>query len=117
MDIYSHFNGLVIGLILAINDVISLGITKSIYLKSGIFKNTFLLIIPCILYALQIPLFYLGLFKTPLVLLNIYWDLISDILITLLAFFYFKEKLSFLKMVGLIFASISIIIFTIADLY
>ena len=116
MNIYTKFNGLIIGLILAINDVISLGITKSIYLKTGIFKNPILLIIPCILYAFQIPLFYFGLFKTPLVLLNIYWDLISDILVNFLGFFYFKEKLSMLKMVGLIFAFISIIIFAIADM-
>ena len=58
--IFSSVNGLLIISILVINDIISFGITKSVFLQSGIFNTKYWLIIPVILYGLQILIFYLN---------------------------------------------------------
>jgi hypothetical protein len=39
--IFSSVNGLLIILVLVINDIISFGITKSVYLQSGIFNTKY----------------------------------------------------------------------------
>ena len=105
--------GLFVAFILAINDVISFGIAKSTFLKT---YSIGWLIIPVILYGLQLPLFYYGLKFSSMSILNISWNLISNILVTLVGFFYFKEKVSNVEMVGLIFAFISIGCFTYHDI-
>jgi multidrug transporter EmrE-like cation transporter len=109
--IFSSVHGLLIGLVLAINDIISFGITKSVYLKSDIFTNKYWLIVPIILYGLQIIIFYYGLQKTSMTVLNITWNLISNILVTLLGIYYFGEKINNLKTIALCFAIVSIVLF------
>ena len=73
--------GLLIAFILAINDVFSFGLAKLTYLQT--IPPTWI-IIPVILYALQLPLFYYGLNFSSMLILNKTWNLISNILITLL---------------------------------
>ena len=92
--------GLLIAFILAINDVISFGIAKLTFLKT---YSIGWLIVPVILYGLQLPLFYYGLKFSSMSILNISWNLISNILVTLIGFFYFKEQVDNIEMVGLIF--------------
>jgi len=115
MNIFDTFNGIFIGLMLAINDVISFGIAKEVFLQERL-KNIYWLIIPTILYGLQIWLFYFGLKKTSMSILNITWNLISNILVTLLGIYYFGEKMNDLKTFALIFAFISITLFAIDNL-
>lgn len=117
MHLFLHLKGLLLGLLLAINDVISLGMTKNIYLQKGVFKNIFFIIIPMILYSFQIPLFYFGLSHTSLVILNLYWDILSDILVTMIGIFYFKESVNFLVILSLIFAFLSIILGYLSQYY
>ncbi len=40
--------------------------------------------------------------------LNLMWDVMSDILVTASGLFYFKEKLSYKKYIGLSFAFVAI---------
>ena len=105
--------GLLIAFILAINDVISFGLAKLTYLQT--FSQTWL-IIPIILYSFQLPLFYYGLNYSSMLLLNKLWNLISNILITLIGFFYFKERINNIEIVGLIFGFLSIACFTYDDI-
>jgi multidrug transporter EmrE-like cation transporter len=105
--------GLLIAFILAINDVISFGLAKLTYLQT--FSQTWL-IIPVILYSFQLPLFYYGLNYSSMLLLNKLWNLISNILITLIGFFYFKERINNIEIVGLIFGFVSIACFTYDDI-
>jgi len=105
--------GLLIAFILAINDVFSFGISKLTYLKT--ISPTWI-IIPVILYTFQLPLFYYGLNYSSMSILNISWNLISNILVTLIGFYYFKEPVNNIEIVGLIFAFLSIACFTYDDI-
>jgi hypothetical protein len=110
--ILNSLNGLFVGLLLAINDVISFGITKNIYLKNTKFYWIF---VPIILYGIQILLFYYGLHQTSMTVLNITWNLISNVLVTLIGIYYFGEKINNLKGIALGFAFVSIVLFAIED--
>jgi multidrug transporter EmrE-like cation transporter len=114
--IFSSVNGLLIILVLVINDIISFGITKSVYLQSGIFNTKYWLIIPVILYGLQILIFYYGLHKTSMTILNITWNLISNILVTLIGIYYFGERINNLRIIAFGFAIVAIVLFSIESL-
>ena len=88
--------GLFIAFILAVNDVISFAIAKATFLKTF---SIGWLAVPIIIYGIQLPLFYYGLTFSSMSILNISWNLISNI-----------------EMIGLIFAFISIGCFTYDDI-
>lgn len=106
-------NGLSIALILAINNLLCFGLINLIYIKQ---LSIYWLSIPVILYGLQVLLFYWGLVNTSMAVLNIYWNLIFNLIfaiMSLLGLFYFAhESINSLKMSGLIVAVISIVLFT-----
>ena len=106
-------NGIIVAFILAINDVFSFGITKNIMQTN---KEPYWLAIPMILYAIQILIFSYGLKSTSMTVLNIMWNLISNILVTILGIYFFKEKINDLKSVALLFAFVSIVLFTIDEM-
>jgi multidrug transporter EmrE-like cation transporter len=102
--------GTLVGFILSLNDIISYGLTKKYYLKEiGI---TYGLYLPMILYSLQIPLFYYGLQTTTMAILNITWNLFSNIFVTLVGVFYFKEKFNGLNVLAILMGISSIVLFT-----
>jgi multidrug transporter EmrE-like cation transporter len=63
-----------------------------------------------LLYALQPLIFLQSLNYENMTIMNILWDVISDIFVTTMGLFYFKEKLSPIKMAGLSFAFIAIVL-------
>ncbi len=63
-----------------------------------------------LIYSLQPVLFLQSLKYETMTVMNILWDVISDLLVTAIGLFYFKEKISTLKMVGLCFAFVAIIL-------
>ena len=102
--------GTLVGLILSLNDILSFALTKKYYLKEvGIALGLYL---PMILYSLQIPLFYYGLRTTTMTVLNITWNLFSNILVTLMGIFYFKEKFNGLKLLAIVMGISSIMLFS-----
>ena len=72
--------------------------------------------IAMLVYSFQPYIFLQSLQYESMTVMNILWDVISDILVTIMGIFYFKEHISPLKQVGILFAFISIILFSVDDL-
>ena len=100
--------GIIYGLILAINDLFSMSITKEIVI-GNITSNW--LIISIILYGFQMILFYNGLKTTSMSTLNLSWNLFSNIIITSMGIIYFKENLTDTEMYGIGFGFLSLFLF------
>ncbi len=100
--------GLLFGALLALVDVISLPIIKSIQTGE---KNFNYIFITMVLYSLIPIFFYLGLNYSSMTTLNLTWDLWSDIMVTFIGLFILKEHIGTKSYIGLIFAFIAIILF------
>jgi multidrug transporter EmrE-like cation transporter len=73
------------------------------------------MILPTIIYSIQPWIFLESLKFESLTVMNLMWDLISDILVTLFAFFYFGERLGPYKTIGVFLSLISITLMSIQD--
>lgn len=73
------------------------------------------MIIPTIIYAIQPWLFLSSLQYESLIVMNLMWDLISDVLVTATGFLYFKETLGPYKTLGVILSFVSITLMSIQD--
>lgn len=104
---------LAFGTAMASVDVIMLGIIKSVSLNQS--KLLRWMIIPTIAYAIQPWIFLQSLKFESLIVMNLMWDLISDILVTLVGFFYFKERLGPYKSIGVALSILSILLMSITD--
>ena len=104
---------LAFGTAMASVDVIMLGIIKSVSLNQS--KLLRWMIIPTSAYAIQPWIFLQSLKFESLIVMNLMWDLISDILVTLVGFFYFKERLGPYKSIGVALSILSILLMSITD--
>lgn len=101
-------NGLLIGILLAMSDVVNMSLMKFINLgKVGVLW----MIVPTILYMLQPWVFYLGLGSTSMTVLNLSWDLFSDVLVTIVGLLFFRESVSPTKKYGVGFALLALCLF------
>ena len=73
------------------------------------------LILPMIVYSLQPVLFYLSMEYETLTVMNLLWDVISDVVITMIGLFIFREKIGPYKKVGVIFSLLSIVLLSLND--
>ena len=89
-------------------DAITLPMLK--FINQGVYPLV-LIAIPMIIYAFQPVLFYLSLNYSTLTSMNILWDLMSDVIVTIIGLLYLKEKLHLTSKLGLVFAFIAIILF------
>jgi len=103
-------NGTLIGFFLAFNDVLSFTLAKQYFLRP---LTAIGLWLPTLLYSAQLPLFYYGLKNTSMVDLNIVWNLFSNVIVTFIGLYYFKEKINNIKLLAIFFAFSSIILFSI----
>jgi drug/metabolite transporter (DMT)-like permease len=94
------FSPLIYGTFMATVDVFMLGIIKSI--STGAIKNIWWMAIPTVAYAIQPWIFLQSLRFETMIVMNLLWDLISDILVTGSGLTYFKEKISSRKMAGVL---------------
>ena len=92
---------------MAFIDVISLGAIKHYTL--GV-THWAMIPVAMILYGLQPLVFLKSLQYETMTVMNIMWDIISDILVTATGLLYFKEKLTTMKQVGISFAFIAIVL-------
>ena len=92
------------GLSMAALDVTALPIVK--YVSLGL--NPMWMIIPMCLYAYAPIVLLKSLKHETLTVMNLLWDVMSDVLVTLVGLFYFGEKISWTKLCGVILSIISI---------
>ena len=94
------------GLFMATIDVFMLGIIKLV--STGAIKNMWWMTIPTVVYAFQPWIFLRSLRVESMIVMNLLWDLISDVLVTANGLLYFKESLSQTKVIGVAFSLIGI---------
>ncbi len=80
--------------------------------NTGEIKNKAWLGLPTLLYAFQPLIFYFGLSHTSMTVLNLLWDVLSDVLVTASGLFYFKEKMSMKKYIGITFGLLAVLFLT-----
>lgn len=69
-----------------------------------------------LIYSMQPLLFLKSLSFETMTVMNILWDITSDVVVTLIGLFYFKETLSNVKRLALFFAFVSIVLFSYAEI-
>jgi len=89
---------LLYGLFMATIDVFMLGIIKMV--STGAIKNMWWMALPTAVYAFQPWVFLQSLRVESMIVMNLLWDLISDVLVTANGILYFKEQISSTKMIG-----------------
>jgi multidrug transporter EmrE-like cation transporter len=104
---------LLFGLAMATIDVFMLSIIKKASMNP--FKWFRWMVVPTVIYALQPWIFLESLKYESLIVMNLMWDLISDILVTGTGFFYFGERLGPYKTIGVVLSFISITLLSIED--
>ena len=96
---------LVYGTYMATVDVFMLGILKAINLG---WVSKSLIFLPTLIYAMQPWVFLTSLSHESLTVMNLLWDVISDVLVTMEGLFFFQEKVSRTKMLGVGLSLISV---------
>ena len=73
------------------------------------------ILLPMMFYSLQPVLFYLSMNYETLTVMNLLWDVISDVLITCIGLVIFKETIGPYKKLGVIFSFFSIVLMSLND--
>ena len=103
-----NWKSLGFGLALSLMDAVSFPFVKNVSLG----MNPLWMIVPTILYAFSPTILLQSLTSESLVIMNLLWDLCSDILITFICLYFFKETISPTKMLGVLLSFISIFLMT-----
>jgi drug/metabolite transporter (DMT)-like permease len=102
-----NFVPLLFGGLLALIDAVALPILKGVKTESW---PRWLLGIPIGLYALNPVIFFSALGSETLTIMNLIWDLMSDVIVTLIGILFFKEVIPTTKRVGIALSFISLIL-------
>jgi drug/metabolite transporter (DMT)-like permease len=100
------------GFAMALIDVFMLSIIKKVNLNSKLIKW---MLLPTIIYAIQPWIFLGSLQYESMIIMNLLWDLISDVLVTLTGLIIFKETIGPYKLIGVILSFISITLMSLED--
>lgn len=76
--------------------------------KLGMLTGNWMFPLASIIYASQPFIFYKSLSSNSMTIMNILWDVMSDVLVAIIGIFIFGESLSLLQWVGMIFALLGI---------
>jgi len=98
------WTSLLYALAMASIDTTMLGTIKQISKSGSLLK----MILPTIVYAFQPWIFLSAMKFESLTVMNLMWDLISDLLVSLLGIFYFKEVLNPIQLGGLCLGFVSL---------
>lgn len=94
------------GLFMAFMDVITFSFVK--YISLGTLKSAAWYLVPMFLYSFQ-PMILLSAMKyETLTIMNLIWNILSDLSVTALGLMYFKEQVSPSKLIGIVLAFISL---------
>jgi multidrug transporter EmrE-like cation transporter len=69
--------------------------------SKGVFTSSYWMLFPPLVYAFTPFILLFSLKFETLVVMNMSWDIISDILVTAMAFFILGERLSWMKTIGI----------------
>ncbi len=101
------------GFLIAFLDALMLTMVKQISLdKRQILRW---MVFPTIVYAIHPWIFLKSLEFESLIVMNLIVDLASDLLVTLLGFFYFKETIGPFKVIGVALSFVAMILMSIND--
>lgn len=101
------------GALMASIDVFMLGLVKTVSQNQSRFLRW--MVLPTLIYALQPWIFLSSLKFESLIVMNLMWDLISNILVTGAGFLYFKERIGPYKTLGVILSFVSIVLMSLQD--
>lgn len=73
------------------------------------------LVLPMIIYACQPILFFMSLQYETLTVMNLLWDVISDVIVTFIGLVIFRETIGPYKKAGVILSFLSIILMSLND--
>lgn len=110
MFIFDQFNltGLGWGGLMALMDSSVLSLLKAYSI--GLIQSRSVILISMLIYSIH-PLIFLESLKTNgLIIMNLLFDVMSDIIVTCIGLFYFSEKLTNIKRVGVLLSVISVIL-------
>jgi len=96
------------GLAMASIDVAILSMLKMRH--TGEIKSDWVFIIAFIVYGMQTIIFYKALSYTNLTNMNLIWDLTSDVLVTIVGIYFFKEAVTNVQKIGIFLGIISILL-------
>ena len=93
------------GTVMGVIDVFAIGSIKAVKLK---WISPYFMVITTVLYALQPWAFLYSLNYEGMIVMNMLWDLISTVFITILGFLVFKETITYRKFLGVVLSLISV---------
>lgn len=97
---------LLFGTFMAFIDLFILGLLKARFNQK--IKTNWVFLLAFIIYGLQPILFYKALSFSNMTIMNVIWDLSSDILVAIMGYFVFKETLTNKQKLGFCFGLISL---------
>jgi multidrug transporter EmrE-like cation transporter len=93
---------------LASIDAIALSLLKLKH--NGLIKGGWVLPLTMFIYSTQPIAFYTGLSIESMTILNLLWDVISDVIVTFIGLYFLNEKISLHQSIGIVFCLIGIIL-------
>jgi len=81
----------------------------------GRVKSLYFMVIASLIYAFQPWIFLKSLQYETMTIMNLYWDLASDFLVTIMGLFIFKEQVGYYKKIGMVFAAIALFFMSYED--
>lgn len=103
-----RYSTLFFGTLFGLIDAIALPIVKGV----SIGWKPLWMIIPVLLYSFNPFIFLKALSSESLTIMNLVWDLSSDVIVTLIGLFMFKETIPKTKMIGVALSFISLFLMT-----
>ncbi len=102
---------LLFGLLMATIDAVMLSLIRALnlgWLKDfGWFRGIRWMVLPTLVYALQPWIFLKSLSFESLTVMNLLWDMTSDVLVTLVGLLYFGEDIGPRKMAGVVLSFVA----------
>lgn len=93
-------------------DAFMLTLLKCIFLKK---VSLPWILLPVVIYSIQPIIFYFSLSYESLTVMNLLWDVMSDVMITAIGLLIFQEKIGPYKKLGVVFSLLSIVLLSLND--
>ena len=101
------------GVLMASFDILMMSLGKMSNIKQIPYQSG--LTIATLVYAIEPYIFFKSLNYESMTVMNLVWDLTSDVMVTLFGVFYFKESIKGLRWLAVLFAMFSLALFAYTD--